>query len=717
MSITREHLKQRVYTPIIKKKEFNPSPVAGNIPFFADSRINPDCIGTSLYDEFWNEQVDRCLYGYTTGGIFIPGRYYWYLNYVVLQGLMGVQYPFYVDLDLEFFLLVEAIKKFRMRGLVGLKGRRKGVSEKMEGGVIQYGLRFIDGYRSAITAGRERYVVGLKKKLQASEIKMIDEFKLNSITDNQKLYETGFEMKNRNNVYQQEGFLGKVYTETMYDNPTKLEGEFFHDVICEESGEYEMLEDVVSSIGPALDFGAESIGTFYIYGTAANILTSSRAFKEFYDNAEKLGYVKMWIPGTRMYYPFFGNPKTDKYYDAETDITVDAIPNLRKYKPHQIVGCEDLEAAEREILRKRSVYLALHKRKKLKEFMQDYPLTEEEAFTSSGSNNFNNEKLISQLIQIEGDPNIVTPWILDFVTVIESGVKKIKFPLEATARPAKEKDKEWEKVWIYQHPNKEIIDLDVGGFDSYNQDLTETGKSLGASIVVRRGNKMVLTREGIHDAIYPVAMHYARPPRKELSYEIALKLSVYYGLRVNMMINAEQNFAIDYFEKNGGTRYLAIRPKTLDSPNTQQVHKWGLKLTGASKPIFLGILQSIVEDYTEYNFFPRLIRDLVGYDEMSVGEGDWDSADAFGLAISRIIDMRTQPRTYDPERLVDDEAEWIKDASGNFVPAKDYDKKDAREIKKEKKLIEEKGGWKDLDAFSVNNNIQEKVKEFDEFFD
>lgn len=714
MPVERSDLIQKPYTPIVKLKGFNPSPVAGNIPFFADSRVNPDAVGSSLYEEFWAEQVDRCLNGYRTGGVDIPGRYYYYLNYIVLQGLMGTQYPFYVDLDLQVYKLIDAVKKFRLKGIVGLKGRRKGMSEKMEGGVIQYGLRFIDGYRAAITAGRERYVTGLKKKLEGSEIRMIDEMKLNILTNNIKNYETGFEIKNRNNVYQQDGFLGKVFTETMYDNPNKLEGEFFHDVICEESGEYETLDEVVSSIGPALDYGAESLGTFYIYGTAANILTSSRAFKEFYDNAEKLGYAKLWIPGTRMYYPFFGNPKTEHYYDAETDVKIDAIPNLRHLKPFQRIGCEDIKASETEILRKRSVYLALRKRKKLKEFMQDYPLNEEEAFTSSGSNNFNNEVLISQLIEIEGNPNIITPWIFDFVTVMEDGIRKVKSPLEVTARPAKSSDPEWKFVWIYQHPRKDLIDLDVGGFDSYNQDLTETSKSLGAVVITRRGLELSMEVDGIHKALYPIALYYARPPRKELCYEMGLKMAVYYGTFRNMMINAEQDFAIEYAMKNSGQRYLSLRPKSFDSPKTQQVHKYGMKLTGANKETFLGILQSVVEDYTQFNFFPRLIRDLIGYDEVTVGEGDWDSADGFGLSIARAIDMKVKPRT-NLKQPTNDEPEWIFDKNGNPLLKENYD---INEKGYENVVInrDAKGGWSDADP-RIKNTLNTQNKEFDEFFD
>ena len=673
------YLKPKAYTPIIKRKGFDPSPVAGKIPFFADGRINPDGIGTSMYNEFWLEQIDYCENGYTTAGLWIPGRYYYYLNFVQLAGLMGPQYPFYVDFDLEFFRTVHAVKKFKKKGIVGLKARRKGLSEKIQGGVLGYGCRFTPQYRGAITAGRERYVIGLKKKFENSENNIVDEFKLHTLINNMKTYECGFEVKNNRGQYEPGGLNAQIFIETMYDSPNKLEGEFFHDVVLEESGEYETADDVVSSIEPALEFGAELMGTFYIYGTAGNILTTSRAFKEFYDNSESLGYVKLWVPGTRLYFPFFGNDKQDKYYDPETDETFDPIPNLRHLKPYQRVGCEDINAAEKEILRKREVYKLLNKKKKLKEHLQNYPLTEEEAFSSSGSNNFNSEKLLQTLMQIEGDPNLVKPYVLEWVKIRDGDMMKIKSPLEVKMRPAKDNDPEWKLVWIYQMPRPDIVDLDIGGFDSYNQDLTETSKSLGATNIVRRGNKLLGHREGIHDAEYPVALHYARPPRKELSYEIGLMMAVLYNTKRNMMINAEQDFAIDYFIKNGGTQYLALRPKAFDTPNTRQVHKYGAKMTGANKDNVLGVLQTMVEDYAEYFPFLRQVRDLMAYDEILVGEGDWDSADALALAKMRIVDMKTSPRDKEEINPKDDEAEWKLDAQGNMVPVKNYDLYDQEE--------------------------------------
>ena len=69
------------YSPIIKNQGFDPYPVRGKIPRFADSIANPNCIGTPLYREWWEEQFQYLTVGYKTGGITLSPAYYYFLNF------------------------------------------------------------------------------------------------------------------------------------------------------------------------------------------------------------------------------------------------------------------------------------------------------------------------------------------------------------------------------------------------------------------------------------------------------------------------------------------------------------------------------------------------------------------------------------------------------------------------------------------------------------
>jgi len=1067
---------QKAYVPIVKKRGFNPHPVAGNIPIYADSKTNPKVVETSAYKEFWDEQFDRCINGYTTAGLFIPGRYYFYLNFVVLQGLRGPTYPMYVDLDLEYYRLVDYVKKLQKVGIISPKARRKGLSEKGQN-ILSHGIRFIESYRGAITAGLDTYQIGLRKKFDSAQAKFHDELRLNTLQNNDKIYHVGYERKDPIGGFVDDGYGGRLSFETMYDDGKKLEGEYFHDVIMEESGQYKLLGEAFESIKPALEFGSLMLGTFYIYGcvcagtkvwnnkgdliniedltqsegilgfngdgiskekiininppaeklccrittnagrklecswdhpilwsnkgylrgphsrkekstifkeaknigvgdqiaiiesvpifqnqimweprltgwligdgsygynktpvmsgcdneindyilknfdsviekshltkelkfyqetrikgicpklrklgiygqtklkkrlpknihsyckkdicellggffdtdgsvnsrkggykitltassfdllfevklllqklgihctidkikpspnsgkggtefyhrlsisdnrsiikfgeeiyfkvnykqdrlnniirwfkekpvvirkgketimnkgvpglrfervvsiedigmqliynltagnshtyiangivthnTGGNILSTCKDFKEFWDSAETYGLERFWVPGNRMYYPFYGNKHSEYHYDEDNGKKLDAIPNLRHLRKEQRIGCEDIEAAKDHIIKKRIEYSKLANKKKLKEHNQNYPLTIEEAFTSGGSNNFNDEKIYSRLFDIEGNPNNYFPVILSWVYEVDrDGVKKRKMPLEVEYRPAKKGDPESFVVWVYQKPRPDIIDLDVGGIDGYNQDQTQTCSSLGAMTVVRQGNRVNLENEGIHHAEYPVCLYYQRPARKEMFFEICLMISVWYRLKKNTMCNAEQDFVIDYYVKNNGRMYLSPRPKSYDSPKTQQVHKYGAKMTGYSKPLILGVIQSWVEDHVLFCVFVAMLRDLLAYDEEYVGT-DWDSVDALAYAKMRIDDMKTRPRKNADLLSSDFEGpKWNFDENGNAIL--DAVPEETRRIIRHGESMEGNGGWRS--GFSYDNKEEDNSK-------
>ena len=237
-----------------------------------------------------------------------------------------------------------------------------------------------------------------------------------------------------------------------------------------------------------------------------------------------------------------------------------------------------------------------------------------------------------------------------------------------------------------------MVDLDVGGIDGYNQDQTQSGTSLGAMTVLRLGNKVNLENEGIHRAEYPVCLYYQRPARKEMFYDNCLKISVWYGLKRNTMANAEQDFVIDYYVKNGGRGFLSPRPKSFDSPKSQQIHKFGAKMTGFSKPLIIGVVQSWVEDFVQFCNFPLMLRDLLAYDEEYVGT-DWDSVDALAYAKMRADDMRTKPRKSADILPPDyDDPEWRHDADGNAILVEHKEQNPKKIVHKEK--LEGEGGWR-----------------------
>ena len=64
--------------------------------------------GSYEYNDYWDEQYDRCKNGYSVGGVHIPGRYYDYLNFTQIKARVKTEsgrerrvttFPSFLDID------------------------------------------------------------------------------------------------------------------------------------------------------------------------------------------------------------------------------------------------------------------------------------------------------------------------------------------------------------------------------------------------------------------------------------------------------------------------------------------------------------------------------------------------------------------------------------------------------------------------------------------
>jgi hypothetical protein len=107
----------------------------------------------------------------------------------------------------------------------------------------------------------------------------------------------------------------------------------------------------------------------------------------------------------------------------------------------------------------------------------------------------------------------------------------------------------------------------------------------------------------------------------------------------------------------------------MDSAKGEQIHKFGVKMTGYSKPRVLALQQDYVSNWGHLLRLDWLIRDYLAYDEENIGT-DWDLADSAGNAIVRIHDRHTNVPDELPEENEDvgnsDEITYYYDQNGNF---------------------------------------------------
>jgi hypothetical protein len=636
------------HSPIIKQIGFNPKPVAGKIPIFADTIVNPKCEGSRLHKEWWEEQFYYCENGYTTGGIYIPGVYYQYLNFQVISGLQGRIYPDFTDTHYRLYRIVDEIKRHNITGIIIPKARRKGVS-LFGTSLANHGMRFIDDYRMGVAAGLEGYVTGFRNKLYASYNDCPPEMQIGHILKNKNEFKTGWEEEGSTGLIEVVTSLNSF--RTMKGDATKLEGEYFHDVIAEEAGQFENVEAFLTSIRPTMDLGSYTMGTLFIYGTGGDTMKASKGFKNLWHAADSMGLIQWPILGPQYFFP---------YYVGATDVVGATLEEMKEFEDSfikkgydysQVLGCEDPEAAEQKIKEER-IRLAKNPNKKLLvEWNQKYPLNVEEIFTSSGSNNFDNDALYGQAYAVETDDTEIQKVVLEWV---KDDKGNLIVPLQVTYRPAKSSDRDWTIAEMLRPPLPEMKDLDIGGIDGYNEDVSTTSKSLGCMNIARRFDEFLVPDEQKRAKPLKgrtiIFQYYKRPPRKEAFFEICLMASVLYNLQKNTMVSAEADLVIQFYKNHACTKYLSPRPKSFDSPNSELNNDYGAKMTVYSKPRMVGLLQSWVLDNIVWCFFLRTIQDLICYDDQNIGT-DYDSADALGLILMRIEDMKKKPRLLEDKEL------------------------------------------------------------------
>jgi len=640
--------------PYIKGKGFDPAPLITNgIPDYADAYKNPKVIGTPEYEVFWTEQLYRCINGYQTGGIFIPGRFYYYMNFNSMNTVHGVITPDFCDLHLQLCYIIEWCKANGKNLIIGKK-RRAGISEFTQKAVIDHGFRFSESYQAGIAAGQKKYAEDFMTKWEDSEALLQSEFRVNTLLNNPDEVVSGYELIENGKTTLKNNAC-KIFVRTMHNNPNMFKGLFLNDVVAEESGEFENLCEFISATNDCLMDGDTQVGMFMIYGTGGNINKGSKDFKKVWENPNDYNAVKFLITGDRFKKPFYGGATRFGKDVSET-------PNLlKKYKPYQIIGCEDREAAMENIMAERE-RLKKGELKKYLEHLQNNPINESEIFRKMFSNNFDIQKLNAQQDEITINKSKYSKYKLEWV-LKEDGTRAE--PLKVRAVAAKDIDDESECVLILDgyHPAKNLQGLYKAGIDPYDQDQG-VSKSLGAMCVITSINAFGIPR------YMPVATIFTRPKKKEVFFEMCVKLSVYYNLLGDTLIDkAGSSGLLNTYKDFGCTRYLAPRPTKFESENSKQSNEFCVSLNSYSRPMMVGLMQTAVDYDVQNIWFPELINQLGNFDEVEVGS-DNDLADAYGIALMQCVSNNVPPR--DNTQLEKENpfsfGGWAFDKNGEHIP-------------------------------------------------
>lgn len=558
--------------------------------------------GTSEYFKYWDEQMDRCKYGYTADdGDFISGYNYFYLNFCPIQRIIyttinnpdgstktkktrDLQFPDFYDYDYYFFQAVEDAEG-EGKHLCALKSRRKGYSYKNAAMACRNYYLFA-GSKTYIYASNKQYLTedGILTKAW-DYMDFIDKNtawgKKRSV-NTQMRKRAGFFTKDEYGNEIELGFKSEIIGVTLKDNPDVVRGKAGKLIIFEEAGSFSELGAAWQIARPSVEQDGMAFGTMIAFGTGGDEDSHFETLKDMFYNPDGyncIGFDNIWdeTPSDKkcgFFIPQYTN--MDFRDDAGNRIYMDNDGNTLRRK-----SVEYILAERRKVIENATNSVAVDR------YVAEHCITPQEACLEFGGNIFPKKELQEQLAKIRINKSLSNmKQVGDLVWETDGSLKwVIKKHGDITHYPLKKDDDPTGSIVIWEHPMKDApIGLYILGVDPYDHDQSGTN-SLGSTFVYKRFQDF----ENYYDII--VAEYTGRPSTAEEYYENLRKLAVYYNGRI--MYENERKGLFPYFTVKHCDYLLADQPDIISDivGNTKVQRKKGCHMNKQIKQWGEGLIK------------------------------------------------------------------------------------------------------------------------------
>lgn len=558
--------------------------------------------GTSEYFKYWDEQMDRCKYGYTADdGDFISGYNYFYLNFCPIQRIIyttinnpdgstkikktrDLQFPDFYDYDYYFFQAVEDAEG-EGKHLCALKSRRKGYSYKNAAMACRNYYLFA-GSKTYIYASNKQYLTedGILTKAW-DYMDFIDKNtawgKKRSV-NTQMRKRAGFFTKDEYGNEIELGFKSEIIGVTLKDNPDVVRGKAGKLIIFEEAGSFSELGAAWQIARPSVEQDGMAFGTMIAFGTGGDEDSHFETLKDMFYNPDGyncIGFDNIWdeTPSDKkcgFFIPQYTN--MDFRDDAGNRIYMDNDGNTLRRK-----SVEYILAERRKVIENATNSVAVDR------YVAEHCITPQEACLEFGGNIFPKKELQEQLVKIRINKSLSNmKQVGDLVWEADGSLKwVIKKHGDITHYPLKKDDDPTGSIVIWEHPMKDApIGLYILGVDPYDHDQSGTN-SLGSTFVYKRFQDF----ENYYDII--VAEYTGRPSTAEEYYENLRKLAVYYNGRI--MYENERKGLFPYFTAKHCDYLLADQPDIISDivGNTKVQRKKGCHMNKQIKQWGEGLIK------------------------------------------------------------------------------------------------------------------------------
>ncbi len=466
--------------------------------------------GTRDYNEYWDEQERRCLEGYTVGGVRIPGRYYYFLNFGMMKArpvdpITGVEgerkiitFPRFLDHQYYFFLELEECfaegpwRGHPMKGLCAFKSRRKGFTYMIAVGVYNYNFNFIPASMSVLAAYEKGYykvtLDGIHFTLTHIN-KATDWAKRRDKLDKRDLFRASFIRYNDLGMEIEDGYMSEIRALSFKDDPFKSIGESVYAVGFEEAGKFPGLLDALAITEPTYRDGNIMTGVPLVWGSAGDIEKGSKDLDLIFYNPEPYGFKSYeniydenatgdcgWFIDDLWYLPGIHNDGVRDH--PMVDIHGNSYRDLARK-----------EGEKKRVQKKAGTVAAFNK------FITQQPFTPAEGFLRTSGTIFDTITASARLAEITTNKRkyLGTIWRANLYLDPETG--KVKYQPDIKNEPLYEfplRDNKHKHgcIEIFEMPVRDSegnIDPKryIAGIDSYDDDASDTN-SVGSLLLLDR---------------------------------------------------------------------------------------------------------------------------------------------------------------------------------------------------------------------------------------
>ena len=542
------------------------------------TQLRPNPNPNSEYGKWIREEIRRSWHGYVrpSDGEWIPGDYYYYLNYCPIQlikklpngqSIRTIDFPRVWDGQ---YLVQHYLYNARLHGhhASELASRGKGKSY-MGAGLLakRFKLGESENVRqkvmSAVTASDRKYIWGPNQILNMFKY-YIDfqsqhtQFPRQLLTDSAQalMWESGFKDKETG---VRKGTQNAVVGVTTGVNQDKLNGSRGVLYLIEEAGIFSNLNNLYQMIRPSVEDGKDVYGLIFMYGTAGDDMSDFTSLQEIMYNPDGYNMEKnenVWDKEGqgRKYFTFF----YPAYLNRANCMDKEGNSNVTKAL---LEICQD----RYKVKYNSSDINAITKR------ISQYPITPQEAIIRAHSTIFPITELNERLNQIDNNPNFYDQTYVGDLVFNSNG--EVEFS-PSSAKPIRDFPTKDNKVTgaieIFDLPIKNSegkipTGRYIAGADPYDDDVSNT-MSLGTVFVMDTWTDTI------------VAEYTGRPTFANDYYEICRKLCLFY--KASLMYENNKKGLFGYFSMMNCVYLLADTPEYLKAKQLIKETGYGNKAKG-----------------------------------------------------------------------------------------------------------------------------------------